>query len=58
MNNNPIKYQQGYPESSVEAGNDHLNPQDVQVADEVPGRFTVFIHPRETVTCRVVDCIS
>lgn len=37
---------------------EYLNPQDVEVADEVPGWFSIFIHPQETITCSVVDCIS
>ena len=36
----------------------YLNPPDVEIADQVPGRLSVGIHPLETVPRRIVDGIS
>lgn len=36
----------------------YLNPQDAEVADEIPGWLPVFIHPHKTVTGSVVYRIS
>lgn len=36
----------------------HLDPQDVEVADEIPGRLPALIHPSETVAGGVVDCVG
>ena len=35
-----------------------LNSPDVEIADQVPGRLSVGIHPLETVPCRIVDGIG
>lgn len=58
MDNNPVNYQPGGNLDIPTDAGPHLNPQDVEVAVEVPGRFSFLVHPGETVTCCVVDRVS